>query len=533
MSDAFDEAEAQDEFDKAERAQAVQPAPVAPPEPVPGDEPGRKIGEPTERERRWGQIVSFMSGSPLFGTVSRAADSLTGRNSMATAQQASNQYSPKIPKSVPLIGGEPVLPLAGGIVATSPAGLPSIGRGAFTRAGASLIKPAAGAALAPRAAMAGRVGVQGLVGGAQAADRGGGAGDVALGTGAGLVGGAVGEGVSAGVASGMQSLASRMGLRAMGARAGITESLGKHGYETVADARRLANEALESGVIRAGRTAEDVARQAGEHQEFVSGPLIEDAISRSNAAVAAGAEPFDFGQASWRAAENLMSRGRPIPGPLNPQEQAVGHGAMNMVRRISETTTPDGLGSFSEANRLKQGLQNSVNYGVNATKEGTQMQRAAAAGMRQSIEEQVARAAGPDVAETLAGANARWGSMQDVKEIALDEARRQAQRKFPLGNALMGAAAGGAGSQSVAGGVAGAGLAALGHYIGPRVPSTLAVGAFKAAPVARTLGPLAATSAPAVARQSVADPMGPLRQYLGLSTDEQRDASAQALKDSP
>lgn len=539
------------------KAPVAQSAPIAPPEPVPGDDPGRKIGEPTARERRWGQIVSFMSGSPLFGTVSNAAGVMSrspelqplasavsplagvvagasamsgnyaGKNNLlADANKASEQYSPKIPKSVPLVGGAPVLPLVGGMVATAPAGAANIGRGVLTRAGAGML-PA-------RAAMAGRVGLQGGVGALTAADRGGDAGDIALGGGAGLVGGAVGEGASAGVASGLQSLASRMGLRAMGARAGITESLGKHGYETVADGRRLANEALEAGVIRAGRTAEDVAKQAGEHQEFVSGPLIDDAISRANAAAASGAaQPFDFDQAAWRSAENLMSRNRSGPAPLNPQEQAVGHGAMNMVRRISETATPEGMGSFSEANRLKQGLQNSVNYGVNATKESTQMQRGAAAGMRQSIEEQVGRAAGPEVAETLAGANSRWGSMQDVKEIALDEARRQAQRKFPLGQVLMGAVAGGAGSQSPLGAAAVGSLTALGHYLGPRVPSTVAVGAFKAAPAVQKLGSYVAMTAPAAARQSVADPMGPLRQYLGLSREERNEANTQAFEDSP
>lgn len=510
MSDAFDEAEAQDEFEKAEREAAAQPSMAT--DALPEAPPERMIGEPTPRERRWGQIVSFMSGSPLFGTVARASDALTGQRSVESARRATEQFSPKV-------AGVPVLPVLGGAVATSPAGAARVGG---TLGGVALNTP--------RASAAARVGLQGLIGATQAADRNE---SVALGTGAGLVGGALGEGVGAAASSGMKALAQRMGLRAMGARAGITESLGRLGYETPEEGYALAEEALKSGVIRPGRTASDVANQAGEHQAYVSGPMIEDAIAQANASVAGGAKPFDFDEAAWKAAENLMSRGRAAPAPLNPQEQAAGRGAMSMVRRIAETATPDNLGSFSEANRLKQSLQNSINYGVNATKESQQMQRAAAAGMRQSIEEQVARAAGDDVAETLSSANSRWGAMNDVKQIALDEARRQAQRKFPLGTALMGAAAGGAGSQSVEGGLLGAGVTALGHYLSPRVPSTLAFAGHKAAPVARAVAPYLGSAPASVARESVADPLGPLRQYLGLSPEERRESDVAAFEASP
>jgi len=499
---------------KAKAAKAKPPAPAPPAEPLPPVvQPG-----PSDAEKRWGRIVSFLSGSPLFGTVAEAAGALGvggrgGSGLRRDAEQATEQFSPKV-------AGVPVLPVLGSVAATLPAGAARIGT------------------LGVGAARAARVGLQGGIGAVSAADRGGDAGDVALGTGAGLVGGAAGEAGSAALTAGLRRVASGMGLRAMGARAGISESLGQRGYETVADARRLANEALEAGVVRAGRTAEDVAQQAGEHQQFVTGPLIEDAIEQANAAAARGAAaPFDFDEAAWRSAENLMRRGRPAPAPLNPQEQAAGRGAMSMVRRVAETSTPEGMGSFSEANRLKQSLQNSVNYGVNATKESTQMQRGAAAGVRQSIEEQVGRAAGPDVAETLAGANRRWGAMQDVKEVALDEARRQAQRKFPLLQTLMGAAAGSGASQSATGGLVGGGLATLGHYIGPRVPSTLAVGSFLAAPVAQRVGPYVAGAIPAVGRdvvnRSVADPLGPLRQYLELDPEEQKAASTDAFRGAP
>jgi hypothetical protein len=328
------------------------------------------------------------------------------------------------------------------------------------------------------------------------------------------VGGAVGAGLGAAAGTGLQKLSNMAALKAMGVKAGISDSLKQRAYETIEEGRALADDAMKSGVIRPFKTAEDVAQQAAERQQYVSGPIIEDVMTQGNAAPQA----FDFEEAAWTAADKLMSRGRPRAAPLNPQEQAVGRPAMSMVKRIADTTTPEGLGSFSEANRLKQGLQNSVNYGLNATKESTQMQRAAASGMRESIENQVARNVSPEAADSLRAANQGWGTMEDIKQIATEEARRQAQRSFPLGKALMGAAAGGGASQSVLGGAVGGAAAAAAHYLGPRVPSTVAWGAAKSLPMTERLGPAAASS--------IADPLGPLRQYLGLSPEDRLKKAA-------
>jgi len=334
-------------------------------------------------------------------------------------------------------------------------------------------------------------------------------------------GGAVGSGVGAAAGAGLRKLSNMAALKALGVKAGISDSLKRRGYETIEEGRALADDAMKSGVIRPFRTAEDVAQQAAERQQYVSGPIIEDVMTQGNAA----AKPFDFDEAAWTSAEKLMSRGRPLPAPLNPQEQAVGRPALNMVKRIADTSTPEGLGSFSEANRLKQGLQNSVNYGLNATKESTQMQRAAAAGMRQSIEEQVARNVNPEAADALKAANQNWGTMEDIEQIATEEARRQAQRKFPLMQTLMGGAAGAGASQSVLGGAVGGVAAAAAHYLGPRMPSTVAWGAQVAQPLTERFGPAASAS--------IADPLGPLRQYLGLSPEERKKSSVQAFEAAP
>lgn len=313
-------------------------------------------------------------------------------------------------------------------------------------------------------------------------------------------------------------------LKALGARAGISDSLSRAGIETAEEGQALAKRALDEGLIRPGRTAEDVAKQALEKQQFGANPVIEDVMTRANQGT-----PFDFEEAGWTSADRLMSRKRSVPGPLNPQEQKTGAEAMRMVKRISETQPAEGAGSFSEANRLKQDLYDAINWKSDAPL-STEMQRKAAGGLRQSIEDQAARSLGPEDAAALKAANERWGFAQTVKEIATDEAKRQSQRQFPWLKSLGGAVAmGGAGAtQSPAMALGGAALGALAGS--PRATSAAAVGAYGAGKALK--GGLGEAIGGAPGR-SVADPMGPLRQYLGLSTDEQKDASAQALKESP
>lgn len=266
-------------------------------------------------------------------------------------------------------------------------------------------------------------------------------------------------------ARGFNKLATSAGLKALGVKAGISDSLKRRGYQSVEEGQQLAKDAEAMGLIRPFRSAEDVARQAAERQEYVAGPQIEDVMTRADAS----GTPFDFDEAAWRGAENLMSRGRPVAAPLNPQEQKIGSEAMRMVKRTAETTAGD-LGQFSEANRLKRALQGSINYGADAPL-STEMQRGVASGVRESIEEQVGRALSPEDATQLATANRQWGKLEDVRAIAEEEARRQAQRKFPVMQTLMAGALGSTAGTS--GAVGGAALGAIGGAVGPRVPSTV------------------------------------------------------------
>ncbi len=291
------------------------------------------------------------------------------------------------------------------------------------------------------------------------------AGDALAGAAGGAVAGPVAAKGSELASRGLGRLATASGLKALGVKAGISDSLKRRGYQSVAEGEQLAKEAEAMGLIRPFRNAEDVARQAAERQEFVAGPQIEDVMTRADAS----GVPFDFDEAAWKSAENLMARGRPAPAPLNPQEQKIGSEAMRMVGRVANTTAGD-LGQFSEANRLKRALQASINYGADAPL-STEMQRGVAAGVRGSIEEQVGRALSPEDATQLATANMQWGKLEDVRAIAEEEARRQAQRKFPLMQTLMAGALGStAGAQGALGGAA---LGAVGSMAAPRVPSTV------------------------------------------------------------
>ena len=315
-------------------------------------------------------------------------------------------------------------------------------------------------------------------------------------------------GLARAAGAGLERLGVGQALKALGGRAGISDSLGRAGVETAEEGQALAKRALDEGLVRPGRTAEDIARQAAEKQEFGANPVIADVMERANQGT-----PFDFDEAGWDAAKNLMLRKRSVPGPLNPQEQKTGAEAMRMVKRISETQAPEGTGSFSEANRLKQDLYDAINWKADAPL-STEMQRKAASGLRQSIEDQASRSLGPEDAAALKAANERWGFSQTVKDLATEEARRQAQRQVPWFKIAAGGAAAGA-PGAIAGSLVGS----------PRATSAAAVGAHG---LGKQLSGEFGQSLAGAPGRSIADPLGPLRQFLQLDAEEQRNASADA-----
>lgn len=315
-------------------------------------------------------------------------------------------------------------------------------------------------------------------------------------------------GLARAAGAGLEKLGITQALKALGGRAGITDSLARAGIETAEEGQQLAKRALDEGLVRPFRTAEDVARQAAEKQQFGANPVLEDVMSRANQG-----QPFDFDEAAWEAANKLMTRKRAVPGALNPQEQKTGSEAMRMVKRIAGTEPAEGAGSFSEANRLKQDMYDAINWRADAPL-STEMQRKAASGLRESIEKQAGRNLGPEDAEALKAANERWGFAQTVKDIATEEARRQAQRQVPWLKIAGGAAAAGA-PGAIAGSLVGS----------PRLTSAAAVGAYGTGKALKgALGELVAGGG-----RSIVDPMGSLRQYLGLSPEERRQRDAEAF----
>lgn len=552
MSDAFDEAEALDEFDKAEAAAATKkPAIPAPAPSEPGTfDPKTKVGTAL---RGFGQGASGFFSDELAG-LSGALQEASSRGPVGAGVAAA-----AAPLSGPLaLAGAANAPLVGAAQGTR-SDLPfmeamlqrfkadrdrarreqDVGRKA--NPGTALASEFAGAVAMPgpkvsrvggvpltrTGSMAATGALQGVQSGAGASrsESAGGVLEDALAMGAlGGVANPVMGGLVRGAGAALEKTGVSQALKALGARAGIGDSLSRAGIETAEEGQALAKRALDEGLIRPGRTAEDVAKQALEKQQFGANPVIEDVMTRANQGT-----PFDFDEAGWAAADRLMSRKRSVPGPLNPQEQKTGAEAMRMVKRVSETQPAEGAGSFSEANRLKQDMYDAINWKSDAPL-STDMQRMAASGLRQSIEDQASRSLGPEDAAALKAANERWGFSQTVKEIATDQAKRQSQQRFPWLKSLGGAVAvGGAGAtQSPALALGGAALGALAGS--PRATSAAAVGAYGAGKALKGGFGEALGGAPS---RSVADPMGPLRQYLGLSPEKRQEANTQAFEDSP
>jgi hypothetical protein len=386
----------------------------------PVEQPG-----PSPKERVLGSIASFASGSPLFGLVSRASDSLTGQNSQKSAARATEQFSPKIPKSVPLVGGAPVLPLVGGMVATAPAG-------------AASIAPKAGAALlGARGAMAARVGLQGGIGGVTAADRGGDAGDVALGTGLGLAGGALGEGV--GVALSKLSPAARQWLREFAkSQAGkailgggnITNKLKSNGVSP-AQFDDIAGEVLDSGLLGYGpipRNAQGI-NQAVDSRLAAAGSeigrvreLADDMVFRG----APGSNPAEVTQAYGRGAEMLAAK-TGLGDHLDNLAPVINQGEV-FTRQAA--VTPKG-GSFDALWGQTSRMANNAYKPGDALGEALakrELSRAAVARAREQIARQMEGVVGPDEMAQHAAAMKDYAAMSKVSGFTEDAAARAAAR---------------------------------------------------------------------------------------------------------
>lgn len=258
-------------------------------------------------------------------------------------------------------------------------------------------------------------------------------------------------------------------LKALGLRAGISDQLGKRGYETADEARTLAQRAMDMGLIRTGRTASDVAERAGFAKER-AGAGIEAALQDADAMAITPGAGFDAERGAWQAAGNVMGAEGLSPTAIRESRRA--QRLVEDVRRLPAVQES----TFANANRLKSDMYAGINYGTDPALK-TRLERRAASGVRQSIEEQIAETAGPEVADNLRAANRDYGHLSDIEPLAREEATRQLARKtltpLDIASALGAGAAGHAAGGNAAGGLAGA--AVIGSKLfGPRIPSTMA-----------------------------------------------------------
>lgn len=487
------------------------------------------IGEPSTKERILGSIASFASGSPLFGTVSRAAGALGvggGAGELQrSAQRATEQFSPKV-------AGVPVLPVAGGIAATLPAGAANIA----PRAGA--------AALGARGAMAARTGIQGLLGGVQSADRGGDVGDVAIGAGAGLASGALGEGAGAGLTRlgqaarpAMERLANSQSVKALlGGGAMVNRLKTQLGVTDDAGLQSLGRDVRDLGVLGTG----PIPRNAQGINEGIEGVLASsgEEIGRirefADALVASGkASPANEVQMAKAYESGVFGASR-----LADQADVAKEVADLGNKFVRQATPPLGGVPTTEGGTFKALWDQSSRMQRSAFKPSDslgealakrELARAGVQSARNDLAQQMEGVVGPDEMRNLVEAMKRYRTAARVSDVTADTAARNvAKNTFGLGdNALV---------QSM--GLTGPAAAAALPFVSLVRSRGNAAAAMYAPILGRAAGPAlglagagARMGAPAATRQSIADPLGPLRQYLGLSPEEQREANIKTFEE--
>ena len=338
----------------------------------------------------------------------------------------------------------------------------------------------------PKGAGAARLAKQGAMYGALAGaglseadlvkgDVGGAATDTAIGAGTGAVLAPTVGSISGRIGRWLQKQSQNNALKALGLRAGISNQLTKRGYESADEARELGKAALDMELIRPGRTAADVAERAGFAKE-VQGARISQALSDADAT----GVPFDANEAAWVASQKAAGS-----SGLSPTAAREAGRAAALVDDVTALPQSQAGSTFESANRLKSDMYQGINYATDPTLK-TQLERRVASGLRESIEDQMSRAAGPDVADELRAANRAYGFLQDIEPLAQDEATRQLGRKTLTSvdiAAILGGGAAGGMYGGAGGGALGAGLVAGQRLLGPRIPSTLAVSQRALAPV--------------------------------------------------
>jgi hypothetical protein len=472
----------------------VETSPPTTPSPPVDDLPPVVQPGPSTRERILGSIASFASGSPLFGTVSRAAGALGvggGASQLQrSAERATEQFSPKV-------AGVPVLPVAGSIAATLPAGAARIG------------------GLGVNAARATRVGLQGGIGGVTAADRGGGAGDVALGTGAGLVGGAAGEVVGAGLSRAAQAVrpaaeaaANRFAVKALlGGGTMVNRLRNQLGVTDEAGMQALGRDVRSLGVLGVG----PIPRSAGGINEAVQARLASEGseIGRirelADALVASGkASPPDAVRLAQAYEAGVRGATRIA------DEAAVAPEVMARSSRLIEQATPKlgGVptteggtfkGLWNQTSAMQKSAFSQLDPPVSVAARRN-LERAGVQSARSELAKQMESAVGPDEMRNLAEAMRRYSTAARISDVVEDTAGRAAARNtIGLGDTQLAQTVG-------ATGPVGLGVAGLSSLVRGRGDAAMALGLPVAGRIARPLlsagDPAARLGAPAALRET-------------------------------
>ncbi len=242
-------------------------------------------------------------------------------------------------------------------------------------------------------------------------------------------------------------------VQAVGARAGITDRLDKMGIPE-ADVPALGLKFMDEGLVPTGLNPfRNPLKQTSDRAKALkasSGKLIGDAV---DAADASGAS-FDPARAqeAMRAKMNIQ----------NPLEQANSTKASSLVDQVGdlapqgEYAAPD---SFARANKMKSQAWEGADFRADP-KVAPKLYKKATAGLRDDIQRQVGEATSPEIEQSLAKANARYGTASKAETLS-DMALSRDVQKQQFSPMRMMISAGMGGGLGAAGGPGGAGVGAV------------------------------------------------------------------------
>lgn len=329
-----------------------------------------------------------------------------------------------------------------------------------------------------------------------------------------------------------ERLANSQAVKAVLGRAGLTNKLKTQlGVRSEQGIQDLGAEVRSSGVL--GRLIPNSASGINEANRRVlqgSGNVIGEGIEAADLAVQKAAQQSALtGTPTWtrpmgNEAADAFRRA------VQTEAQRTGT-AMQLAPEVSEAASAleePGLNTFRQLWDTKTALgQQAFPQGASRLTERTKLMRAGQQGAARQIESQLEGAIGPDEMARLRDAMKRYSVAKRIQGTVEDAAGR-AEARMPVGLGDMQAA------QVLSEPGLKSGVLALGSsLVRGRGNAAMALYSPRAARAVGGLGRALGAAGADEAGQSIADPMGPLRQYLGLSPEERRDESVRRWKEEP